>query len=71
MAIITINIRIKTSIREIQIGDNTHTQDHVITPSNLSTINTIVSIPQNPIPPDGDELELELPLLIEISLPYV
>jgi len=43
----------------IQIGDNTHTHDHVILFSSFSAINIIVNSPTNPIPP----LELELFLL--------
>lgn len=39
----------------IQIGDSTHHHDQAITFVNLSTMNTIVSSPTKPIPPD-DEL---------------
>ena len=36
------------SMAEIQMGDNTHTHDQLITPVNFSTINTRVSSPGNP-----------------------
>ena len=41
----------KVSKMEIQIGERTHTQLHVITPRSFSTINAIVSSPVKPIPP--------------------
>ena len=46
----------------IQIGANTHNQDHVITPVNFNAINRIASSPVNPIP------ELVVDLLSDISL---
>ena len=61
----------KTIAAPIHRGDRTHSQLHVIIPSSLNAIKSIVSIPQNPIPPDEDELELEFLLFIEIFLPYV
>lgn len=38
-------------------GNNTQNQLQVITLVSLSTINTIVSKPKNPIPPDEDDDE--------------
>ena len=46
----------------IQIGANTHNQDHVITPVNFNAINRIASSPINPIP------ELDVDLLSDIFL---
>ena len=34
----------------IQIGDNTHSHDQLITPINFNVMNRIASIPENPIP---------------------
>lgn len=48
MIIITMNTS-DTKIG-IHIGLSTHTHDQVILPNNFSTMNTIVNIPQNPIP---------------------
>lgn len=41
---------IRTSIN--QIGDNIHHHDHVITPQSFKVINTMVSRPAKPIPPE-------------------
>lgn len=61
------NNKINTTINnEIQIGDNTHTHDQAILPVNFKTINTIVSSPVNPIPP-----ELEVVLLIYLTFPAI
>ena len=51
-----------TITNEIQIGANTHNQDHVITPVNFNAINRIASSPINPIP------ELVVDLLSDIFL---
>ena len=64
---ITILISINTTItNEIQIGANTHNQDHVITPVNFNTINkianNIANNSENPIP------ELVVDLLSDIFL---
>ena len=40
------------SRKVIHKGDNTHHQDQSILPINLRIINTIVSNPENPIPPE-------------------
>ena len=58
-AIININTTITNGI---QIGANTHNQDHVITPVNFNAINKIANNPENPIP------ELVVDLLSDISL---
>lgn len=53
--------RVIQNMAEIHIGDSTHNHDHVattVTPINFSTINTIVSSPMNPIPPDDDDDDL-------------
>lgn len=50
------------------IGENTHHQDHEITPSSFRVIKTIVRRPIKPMP---DELELELELDIIFSLSEV
>ena len=45
----------KTNIHSRKVihkGDNTHHQDQSIVPTNLRIINTIVSNPVNPIPPE-------------------
>lgn len=47
------------------IGHNTHTHDHLITPTNFKTINTIARSPQNPIP------VVLLELFIFITLPKI
>ena len=60
---ITILININTTITNvIQIGANTHNQDHVITPVNFNAINRIANKPKNPIP------ELDVDLLSDIFL---
>lgn len=41
---------------EIQIGDNTHHQDHVIAFINFNTIKATVNKPANPIPPEFELL---------------
>ena len=54
---------ISTSIRiiiGIHIGDKIQPQDQSITLRSLRTMNTIVSNPQNPIPPDADELLFDI-----------
>ena len=56
-----INIIINTVSRNdipSHIGDKTHSQDQLITFVNLSVINTMVSRPAKPIPPDDDVLLL-------------
>jgi hypothetical protein len=49
----------------IQSGDNTHSQDQLITFVNFNTINTIVRRPVNPIPPPVDVV------VSAIVLPFV
>ena len=51
-----------TIINGIQIGANTHNQDHVITPVNFNVMNRIANKPENPIP------ELDVDLLSDIFL---
>ena len=58
-AIISTNTTITNGI---QIGANTHNQDHVITPVNFNVINRIANKPENPIP------ELVVVLLSDIFL---
>ena len=41
---------------EIQIGERTHTQLQVITPTSFKIMNTIASTPKNPIPPEAEDL---------------
>jgi len=45
---------------EIQIGDKTHHQDHVIIPNSFKVIKISVSRPQNPMPPDAEFDELDI-----------
>lgn len=45
-----INDNTKSIDNEIQIGDNTHHHDQVITLVNFNTIKAIVNAPVNPIP---------------------
>ena len=60
---ITILININTTITNgIQIGANTHNQDHVIIPINFNVMNRIANKPKNPIP------ELDVDLLSDIFL---
>ena len=64
MIIIPAIININTTITNgIQIGANTHNQDHVMYPVSFNAINKIANNPENPIP----ELVVEL-LLSDISL---
>ena len=50
MIIIPVIININTTITNgIQIGANTHNQDHVITPINFNVMNRIANKPENPI----------------------
>ena len=56
-------MQIKTIVTVIQIGDNTHNQDQLITLQSFKTINISVSKPQKPIPP------LELCLFFIIKFP--
>ena len=58
-AIISTNTAITN---EIQIGANTHNQDHAIQPVSFNVINKIANNPGNPIP------ELDVDLLSDISL---
>ena len=63
MTIIPTLININTAItNEIQIGANTHNQDHVIIPVNFNVMNRIANKPKNPIP------ELDVDLLSDIFL---
>jgi len=45
-----------TMIAVIHIGDNTQSQDHVMTFVNFRTINATVRRPAKPIPPDDDDV---------------
>ena len=48
MIIIPVIININTTITNgIQIGANTHNQDHVITPINFNVMNRIANKPEN------------------------
>ena len=63
MTIIPTIISTNTTITNgIQIGANTHNQDHVITPVNFNVMNRIANKPENLIP------ELVIDLLSDISL---
>ena len=63
MTIIPTITSINTTITNgIQIGANTHNQDHVITPVNFNVMNRIANKPENPIP------ELVVDLLSDIFL---
>ena len=55
---------------EIHVGDSTHHQDHSITFSSLSVINTICNSPQNPMPPLAVGLLLSFGLLIYYSFTF-
>lgn len=44
----------------IHIGERTHTQLQSILPRSLRTMNTIVSRPQKPMPPDDAEELLDI-----------
>ena len=59
LAIISTNT---TITKVIQIGANTHNQDHVITPVNFNVMNKIANKLENPIP------ELDVDLLSDIFL---
>ena len=61
----TINTQSKI---EIQIGDNTHSQDHAITLVSFKMINTIVNKPGNFIPDDDDD---ELLIIFDFNLNYL
>ena len=52
-----------TSDALIQIGESTHHHDQPILPMSFSTMNTIVSSPTKPMPPD-DEDEFEFAMLM-------
>lgn len=58
-----------TRATDIQIGERTHTQLHVITLHNFKTINAIVNNPTKLIPPDLDVVDdlFELFCVIYIS----
>ena len=63
MTIIPTIISTNTTITNgIQIGANTHNQDHVITPVNFNVMNRIANKPENLIP------ELVIDLLSDIFL---
>ena len=52
-------------------GNNTQNQLHAITLVSLSTINTIVSNPKNPIPPDEDDDETFAMIICFYTLRYL
>ena len=51
---------IKQIAQTIQRGERTHNQLQVILPRSLRTMNTIVSSPQKPIPPERVEELLDI-----------
>jgi hypothetical protein len=57
-----------------QMGDSTHHHDQSITWQSFSTMNTIVSSPENPIPPDAAEDDELLILLgfwvVSLGIPW-
>lgn len=54
MISITMMTRITNPI-DIHIGDNTHHHDQSILPISFRVMNTTVSRPQNPMPPDDED----------------
>jgi hypothetical protein len=63
--------RIKTTIeRLIQMGDNTHHQDQLITLVSLRPINRIVSAPVKLIPPEEEEDEEDIVLYCDCLIKF-
>ena len=65
-----INVATARKITTRNVGDSTHHQDHSITFSSLSVINTICNSPQNPMPPLAVGLLLSFGLLIYYSFTF-
>mgnify|MGYP006396391757 CR=1 FL=1 len=61
----------KTKATGIHTGDNTHSQDHVITPQSFKTINTSPKSPTKPIPADLPPLFDELFELLNVPTPFI